>query len=262
MKKRIRCYFLFLVCMALLLSACSINDTNSTPPVQESTASTGSTGSTERTDSTDSTASTDGAIKMLPLEYDAIINHIIHAYPWNDDDQTMVPENPELSYMYRRSDSLADIGFALIDLDDNGQEELIIADISTPFLFDLYTISDGKAVHLADSGERYQYYVCENGYLEYQWSGGAGLSGHDFYQIKDGSLCFVERITMDANHALNIGLIEDIAEANDNAYYFRSTSDQYEDYEFISPDEATNAIEAYQNANKPLVIEYTLLSEY
>lgn len=198
----------------------------------------------------------------LPREYDAIIRNLIAAYPWNDDGEAVVPENPELSYLYRQSAALSDIGFSLMDLDNNGQEELIISDIHKSFIYDVYTISNGNATHLFDSGERYRYYLFENGYLEYQWSGGAAVSGQDFYKLDNGALCFVERIVLDNYHALDLGMISDISEANHHDYYFRSESVQAEDYQLISCDEATNAIEDHRNANKPLMIEYVLLSEY
>lgn len=201
-------------------------------------------------------------LSTLPNEYATIINNIINAYPWNDDDITMVAENPELSYMYRRNSALSEIGFALIDLDNNGQTELIIADINKSFIYDLYTISDGKAIHLFGSGERYCYYLYDNGCVENQWSGSAVTIGHDFYKYNNGNLDFVERITLDAYHALDAGVIDDLSEANDDNCFFRSSSDDEKDYKSVSSDEAIKAIENYQNANKPLIIEYTLLSEY
>ena len=198
---------------------------------------------------------------MLHSEYALIIDNIVKAYPWNDDDLTIVPENPELSYMYRRNSELSEIGFALIDLDGNGQEELIISDPSK-FVYDVYTISNGKAVHLFDSGERYCYILRENGVVENSWSGSNATSGHDFYQINDGKLDFVERITLDAYHALDVGIIKELNEANENNSFFISPTDQFEDYKLVTSNEAIEKIESYQNTNKELEIEYTLLSDY
>lgn len=198
----------------------------------------------------------------VPAEYDTIITNIINAYPWNNDEINMVSENPELSYMYRKNSALFEVGFALIDLDSNGQEELIISGVDSPFVYDLYTISEGQIVHLFDSGERYSYYLKENGYIENQWSGSAALSGHDFYKLNDGKLEFIERITMDAYYALDIGLIKDISEATDDNAFFRSKSDKEDDYELVSFDVAMNTIDNYQNSNSLVEIEYILLSEY
>lgn len=226
---------LVLLCISLSLSACAQNDA--------------------------ANIDANSTVVQLPHEYDVIINNIINAYPWNDDETAVVPENPELSYMYRRNSALSEIGFALIDLDNNGQKELVISDINKPYIYDLYTISDGEAIHLVDSGERYCYYLYENGYLENQWSGGVA-AGYDFYRLDGGNLDFVERITSDTQHAMDIGMIRDISEANDNDFYFRSESDQPADYKSVTSDEATKIMEDYRNANQPLIIEYTLLSDY
>ena len=214
-------------------------------------------------DSSDTTVSNQNpnGFISLPNEYDVIINNIINAYPWNDDDINMVLENPELSYMYRQNSELSEIGFALIDLDGNGQEELIISDPSK-FVYDLYTISNGKAVHLFDSGERYCYVLRENRIVENSWSSSAVTSGHDFYKLNDGELVFIERITLDAYHALDAGVIDDLSQANDDNCFFRSESENEDDYKLVTSDEAIKAIETYQNANKTLNFEYTLLSEY
>ena len=213
-------------------------------------------------DSNRTTSSQDSTlIPTLPNEYATIINNIINAYPWNDDDLIIVPENPELSYMYRRSTALSEIGFALIDLDVNGQEELIISD-PNKFVYDVYTISNDKTVHLFASGERNYYILRENGIVENSWSGSAATSGHDFYKLNDGKLDFVERITLDAYHALDAGLIHDLSEANEDNCFFRSNSEDEKDYKTASSDEAIKTIENYQNANKELEIEYTFLSDY
>lgn len=198
----------------------------------------------------------------LPNEYSAILNNIINAYPWNDDDLTMVPENPELSYMYRHNSALSEVGFALMDLDNNGQAEMILADLTHSFIYDLYTISDGKAVHLFASGERYCFYLYENGFVENQWSGSAAESGHDFYKLNDGELVLIERITLDAYHALDAGVISDHSQVTGDNCFFRSDSKNEEDYQWIISEEAIKAIDNYQNANAPLVITYTPLSEY
>lgn len=119
-KKNFKIYnLIFLICISLFLSACSGNSTTNT----------------ETNNTTSETEKIVVSNKKLPQQYEVIINNIINSYPWNDDELTMVAENPELSYMYRKSDSLSDIGFALIDLDNNGQEELIITDVNKPFIY-------------------------------------------------------------------------------------------------------------------------------
>ena len=207
-------------------------------------------------------ADTTPATTPMPEAYDQILQNLINAYPWNDDENTIVPENPELSYMYRQKENLSEVGYALVDLDQDGQAELLLGDYAFPFVFDIYTIVDGQLVHILDSGERYGYYPLENGYIEHVWSGGAALSGHDYFRLENGKLVFMERLTMDADHALDIGLIKELTEATDGNTCFRSKTDQTEDYQLISFDEYLAAIDAWQSLHKQLVINYTPLSEY
>lgn len=240
MKNRLTHSLFVLLCFSLLLSACSKSNVDT--PASKAPVT-----------------SPEESI-TLPQEYDTIITNIINAYPWNDDDTSVIPENPELSYLYRRNSALSDIGFALIDLDNNGQQELLISDPKQDYVYDLFTLSNGQAVHLFASGERSRYYVRENGFVEHQWSGGAGLTGHDFYKLENGILSFVERITLDVQHAVDLGIIADISQANEVDTYFRSNSTQHEDYQAISSDEADSTLKAYQAANTCVTMEYTLLS--
>lgn len=237
-----------LLCLSFIiyLSACSYNNQPESNPVNSDS---------------DKISKPETDQPLLHSEYALIIDNIVKAYPWNDDELTIVPENPELSYMYRRNSELSEVGFALIDLDGNGQEELIISDPSK-FVYDLYTISNGKTVHLFSSGEKSYYIVRENGVVEKTWSDSAVSSGHDFYKLNNGKLDFVERITLDVYHALDAGLIKDPSEATDDNCFFRSNSEDKKDYKTISSDEAIKAIDNYQNANKELKIEYTFLSDY
>lgn len=240
--------FLVFLCFALIfcMSACAHTNPSDTDSVNNN----------------DPITSQETGSPALRKEYEIIISNLINAYPWDDDDLTIVSQNPELSYMYRQNAELREIGFALLDLDKNGREELIISDPSKPFVYDLYTISDGKAVHLFSGGEKYSFYLYENGYIENQWSDSAASSGHDFYRLTDGTLDLLERITLDAKHALNTGIIKEISQANEDNCFFVSSTDKFEDYKSVSFAEAMERIDTHQNANKQIPIEFTLLSEY
>ena len=99
----------------------------------------------------------------MPEAYDQVLQNLINAYPWNDSELDVVPEYPELSYMYRQKENLSEVGYALVDLDQDGQVELLLGDYTFPFVFDIYTIIDGQLVHLLDSGDRYSYQPLEDG---------------------------------------------------------------------------------------------------
>ena len=144
--------------------------------------------------------------------------------------------------MHRLNSELSQVGYAIIDLDGNGEKELIITDPSIGYVYDLYTMSDGEVVHLISSTERNSNFLRENGYIEYQWSDSAAKSGHDFYQLKDEKLIIEGRVTLDAEHALEAGIINDPSEANDENCYFISTSDRTADYQSVTADEAAKKL--------------------
>ena len=84
------------------------------------------------------------------------------------------------------------IGIKVMDLDKNGQNDLLVSAYNglygtRDYVYDAYTIKEGKLVHLLSGGERSRYYLHEDGYIEHQWAGGAALSGTDFYRLVDGS---------------------------------------------------------------------------
>lgn len=239
MYKKLSLMLAIVLCLSLALTGCAASRPEDAAPVDPTPATI-----------------------LMPEAYDQILQNLINAYPWNDDEDTIAPENPELSYMYRQKENLSEVGYALVDLDRDGQTELLLGDMTYSRLFDAYTLKDGQLVHLLDSGERYSYQPLENGYIEHVWSGGAALSGHDYFRLENGKLVFIERLTLDADHALDIGLIKELTEATDDNTCFRSKTDQPEDYRLIPFDEFLAAIDAWQAQYKPLAIPYTPLSEY
>lgn len=207
-------------------------------------------------------AAADSAPEQLPRAYARILENLIGAFPWNDDPEAVVAQNPELSYMYRLYFSLSDIGYAVMDLDGNGQPELLLAGMEDDGIFDLYTLEGEEAVHLFDGGERYRYYLRAGGMVENQWSGSAIMSGNDFFTVSGGQLVFLERIAYDGFHAEDIGLAEDAWEAGPENSYFRSDTREPSDYLHITPQEADELLSSYQNTYPLLEVTYTPLSRY
>lgn len=259
MKKNIICFILALF-LTLCLSSCSEEDKGSSPIKNENEPR---ESVTESETLPHETAVTEDSLPALPNEYASIINNLINAFPWKvNNDIFTVPASPELSYMYIRNTALSQVGFAIYDLDGNGQKELIISDLGSSVIYDVYTIENGKAVQVLSAGERYRFYLFENCLMENQWSGGAAVSGSDFFRLTDGKLVLEERIGFDVYAALNNGWINDISEATDTNCFFRSKTDNEEDYVQISSDDAIKSINDYRSQNKPLTLKYTPLSLY
>lgn len=100
-------------------------------------------------------------------------------------------ETEDVSYLfywgYTDVETLSDAGYALIDLDQNGISELLVTSMDAAkdgMIYDLYTYSNGNIIHLATSGERYRYYLCNDNTIYFEGSGGASISGWDTYVVK------------------------------------------------------------------------------
>lgn len=155
--------------------------------------------------------------------YDALLQSIVDYYLW------LIPsaQEPDCSLMIGQHADLSELGIQLMDLDKNGPKELLISamdwpDGVTPFVYDVYTIKDGKLVHLLSSGERSRYYLRKDGYIEHQWAGGAAHSGTDFYRLVDGELTRLMRIAYDADYAVKCGLAADLSSVTEDVAWFRT----------------------------------------
>lgn len=98
--------------------------------------------------------------------------------------------------------SLADAGYAIQDVDGNGNPELLVSPIEEAnrgIIYDLYTYHAGSVVHLVSGGERDQYYLCTDGTIANEGSGGASSSIFAFYTVDsvNDSLMLKESVEYD-----------------------------------------------------------------
>lgn len=112
-----------------------------------------------------------------------------------------------LGVYYYEGNALDNAGYALMDLDMDGSDELLIGAIAgaenDPVIFELWTMDEnGEAVKLATSHERNRYYLewQEEGVymLENQASNGAANFAHHYYTLRDGALKVQQAIVFDA----------------------------------------------------------------
>ena len=96
----------------------------------------------------------------------------------------------DVSWLYYQGgyeiESLADVGYAFIDLDENGVSELIVTSTEAAqegMIYDMYTYKDEKIIHLVTSGERFRYYLCDDNTIYFEGSGGALLSSWEKYRV-------------------------------------------------------------------------------
>lgn len=132
------------------------------------------------------------------------------------------------------------LGYLIEDIDGNGTDELIFGENDEPdsawdgAIYDLYTISDGKLVHVFDGGERNIYYICENGMIANEGAGGASSSVDAYYIFEGTELRLVEAVIYDG--------------WQDSEHpWFYSTQDAYytENAEPISEEQARTIMEKY-----------------
>ena len=110
-----------------------------------------------------------------------------------------------LAVYYYEGDALKKVGYALMDLDMDGSDDLVIGvnDALDPVIFELWTMDEnGEAVKLLTSHERNRYYLewQEEGIymLENQGSNGAANFAHHYYTLTDGMLQVQQGIVFDA----------------------------------------------------------------
>ena len=93
---------------------------------------------------------------------------------------------------------------AYLDIDQNGSTELLVGEVGTyggdtGMFFDLYTIVDHQVVQVAASQERDRYYLCKDGLIYNEGSGGAEQSFYSYYGIGgDGQLILTEAVLFDS----------------------------------------------------------------
>lgn len=96
-----------------------------------------------------------------------------------------ISENPDPSRTYDNSD----YGYALIDLNDDGNQELLITtgevESGSPGVIEVYAIKDGKLTQLWKSDPRFVGTLCENNIIYCTFTSGSG-NGTAFYKYSYG----------------------------------------------------------------------------
>ena len=113
--------------------------------------------------------------------------HVIGKYSRAHEEGWSVEEymQNDICYVLGIQGSIEDYGYAFVDLDGNGIEELIITDGDV--IYDMFTLlEDGGAGHILSSGERMRYFLCEDNVIGYRGSGGAANTVLQYYTLENG----------------------------------------------------------------------------
>ena len=143
-----------------------------------------------------------------------------------------------ISELVNREDFL---GYALMDLDDDGVEELILASdvyhLYPNIIYDVYTLENGKPELLLQSRARSRYFMLQDGRFLMEGSSGAMYASWITYRFSDTSPSVQEQIwTTEEPHDL----------ADFAPYYYYGTA--YGESEPMVYDEAARTIESWERA--------------
>lgn len=107
--------------------------------------------------------------------------------------------NADISILVSYATSPSELGYALLDLDNDGTDELIIAnDAERQVIYDLYSLVDGKPVHVFTGWDRNSYELREGFRILNIGSNGAASADYVYCHLSNGQLVTDSLIRFDA----------------------------------------------------------------
>ena len=273
MKKR---FVALLVLAAMMISGCQADKQEpavTTPATTEPAIQETLEIPTEESMSTEATIveSTDTIPEELPSEApeDAVTNDILAVYAeqmnliyqalteqWSVD-KYFDNDMSHLMANHYEGDALANVGYALVDLDGDGKDELIISAVDKTYaggmLYDVYSAPNGEVLHVLCGHERTRYYLQDmedEGYgIAHEASDSAWRSAWYYYSLVDGKL------------ELSQGIIVNLEADAETPWFFTYDEDWDVSNDIHDTEGVAQAmIEAY--AQSYIALEYTPFSAY
>ena len=107
--------------------------------------------------------------------------------------------NADISILVSYATSPSELGYALLDLDNDGTDELVIAnDAERQVIYDLYSLVDGKLVHVFTGWDRNSYELREGYRILNIGSNGAASADYVYCHLSNGQLGTDSLIRFDA----------------------------------------------------------------
>ena len=107
--------------------------------------------------------------------------------------------NADISILVSYATSPSELGYALLDLDNDGTDELVIAnDAERQVIYDLYSLVDGKLVHVLTGWDRNSYELREGFRILNIGSNGAASTDYVYCHLSRGQLVTDSLIRFDA----------------------------------------------------------------
>lgn len=106
-------------------------------------------------------------------------------------------EDEKISYLTMFLSSADSLGYVLIDLDGNGNNELLVSDGNV--IYDLYTLTDEGPQWIITGGERNSYVLCEDNIIYNTGSNGAASTIFTAYRWNGKDLSVEQVLIFDYN---------------------------------------------------------------
>lgn len=107
--------------------------------------------------------------------------------------------NADISLLVSYATSPSELGYALLDLDNDGTDELVIANnAERQVIYDLYSLVDGKLVHVFTGWDRNSYELREGFRILNIGSNGAASADYVYCHLSNGQLVTDSLIRFDA----------------------------------------------------------------
>lgn len=117
----------------------------------------------------------------------------------------------ELYYYVYDSSPSDKAGYLQEDIDGDGVDELLLGKYNTDApeykqewfdvwpdeIYDMFTIRDGKLLHVFKGWCRNRYFLCGNGIIANEGSGGAASNAHEFFRYSKGEMQLIEGVDWD-----------------------------------------------------------------
>lgn len=139
--------------------------------------------------------------------YAGILDSYYTAISEEWDAQTLMDAgmNYMITYAYDQTQPLTHVGYTIMDIDENGVEELLIGSIGNDegtyrMIYDLYTLVDDEPVLVFSGGERNRYYLCSDAAIANEASNSAFQSAVFYFRLNGDTLALQEGVLYDADY--------------------------------------------------------------
>ena len=149
-----------------------------------------------RNDPVETTAPTESDT-AIPEAYQPVIAKYVTALTehWGGE----ACSNADISILVSYATSPSELGYALLDLDNDGTDELVIANnAERQVIYDLYSLVDGKLVHVFTGWDRNSYELREGFRILNIGSNGAASTDYVYCHLSNGQLVTDSLIRFDA----------------------------------------------------------------